>query len=482
MLPKRAARSRDLPSKGVQFMLWNASRTLVCLVVGIVAVFSPFVAAQDFPPEGTFDHPSTNLEVSDDFIASISGNTLIVRDRTTFDVIREFSPPNGGSSSGSLAIRGDSILIAGNTDTIVVYSVAQDQIVQTITRTGEQLFDVAVNADRIIVRSLSAAYLYLNNGNPIATIPAAVSGGTPFGHSLALSEQYGLITLDNRVLVIDPATGQMLTELVPDPDNTNKLSAVAIDGNIAIIGHYEYTLPGDQGGRGTAWVFDVSTGELLHQFDPPAQYLFGNFGYSVAICHDFFLVGYPGDRVFPDVGRSGTAYLYRRSDGLFLGRLVPAQSIVADVFGRTVALHGGLSFAGSFAYAQTHWYRAGAAGFAQQPVSQVVAANAAAVMQVVLFDDTDVAFQWYLNGKPVVDGPNFQGANTAVLNITARPEAAGIYECFVTRDDLLPVTSSQAVLTVLADPNACYADANNDGQLNFFDIAQYIQLFNAGCP
>ncbi|MCC5823880.1 MAG: hypothetical protein JJU44_11400 [Planctomycetes bacterium] len=34
----------------------------------------------------------------------------------------------------------------------------------------------------------------------------------------------------------------------------------------------------------------------------------------------------------------------------------------------------------------------------------------------------------------------------------------------------------------LAAANPCPADINNDGQLNFFDVAAYIALFNAGDP
>lgn len=43
------------------------------------------------------------------------------------------------------------------------------------------------------------------------------------------------------------------------------------------------------------------------------------------------------------------------------------------------------------------------------------------------------------------------------------------------------LASDLAILAVFPDPNACDAGANNDGQLAFFGIARYIQLFNAGC-
>jgi hypothetical protein len=45
-----------------------------------------------------------------------------------------------------------------------------------------------------------------------------------------------------------------------------------------------------------------------------------------------------------------------------------------------------------------------------------------------------------------------------------------------------PITSERAVLAVLPDPDACYADANGDGVLDFFDISQFIIEFGSGCP
>ena len=469
-------------------MLSQAPRTLVCLVVGLLAALAPPAASQDFPPVGTIEATSRILAVSDDYIVSASGG-IAVFDRTTFEPIGGYSPPGGASS---VAIQGDLILSAGS-DTVTIYSVSQGQIVQTVTRPGEVLSNIAANSERFLVRSdnngVVSDHLYLNSGTLVTSIPIGQRPSTNSftGREIALTDKFGLLSTrqpGGAALVINPATGQVIRTLRPtnDDGSVGFGNALAIHGNIAIIGDRANTEPGDTVTQvGAAYVFDLTTGQQLHKFRNPTEFTFQRFGESVALCDDFYLIGVPGDRVL-SVPFSGTAHLYRRSDGLFLGRLIPSQILNTSLFGRAVALHAGLPFVGSGEYNQTHWYRAGAAGFAQQPVSQVVAANAAAVMQVVLFDDTDVAFQWYLNGKPVVDGPNFQGANTAVLNITARPEAAGIYECFVTRDDLLPVTSSQAVLTVLADPNACYADANNDGQLNFFDIARYIQLFNAGCP
>jgi hypothetical protein len=34
----------------------------------------------------------------------------------------------------------------------------------------------------------------------------------------------------------------------------------------------------------------------------------------------------------------------------------------------------------------------------------------------------------------------------------------------------------------VATPNPCAADLNNDGQLNFFDVSEFLSVFGAGCP
>ena len=34
----------------------------------------------------------------------------------------------------------------------------------------------------------------------------------------------------------------------------------------------------------------------------------------------------------------------------------------------------------------------------------------------------------------------------------------------------------------IASPNPCQADLNNDGQLNFFDVSEFLSIFGTGCP
>ena len=88
--------------------------------------------------------------------------------------------------------------------------------------------------------------------------------------------------------------------------------SVSVDGNYAIVGAYG---EGDAGGTysGKAYIFDATTGSLLHTLHNPNAYdtsvgdLFGN---SVAISGNYAVVGAYGEG---DAGGyySGKAYVYQ---------------------------------------------------------------------------------------------------------------------------------------------------------------------------
>ena len=90
--------------------------------------------------------------------------------------------------------------------------------------------------------------------------------------------------------------------------------AVAISGNYAIVGAYG---EGDEGGTnsGKVYIFDVTTGSLLHTLHNPNAYSTSAsdyFGYSVAISGNRVVVGTYGE---DDAGGtySGKAYFYQIS-------------------------------------------------------------------------------------------------------------------------------------------------------------------------
>ena len=95
--------------------------------------------------------------------------------------------------------------------------------------------------------------------------------------------------------------------------NDNFGKSVSISGNYAIVGAQYEDAPDFIGvNTGKAYIFNVTTGALVHTLDNPDPYGTGNsdiFGFSVAISDNCVIVGaYQED----DAGgsTSGKAYVY----------------------------------------------------------------------------------------------------------------------------------------------------------------------------
>jgi hypothetical protein len=161
----------------------------------------------------------------------------------------------------------------------------------------------------------------LNNPNPYST-----SASDYFGESLAITDNYVVVgasdeddasnTNTGKVYVFDTVTGNLLHTLenpngygTPAYDQFGK--AAAVSGNYAIIGAFQED---DAGGTtsGKAYIFDLTSGQLVHTLDNPSAYSTtadDYFGWSVGISEKYAIVGAP----FEDSAggsASGKAYVY----------------------------------------------------------------------------------------------------------------------------------------------------------------------------
>jgi hypothetical protein len=99
--------------------------------------------------------------------------------------------------------------------------------------------------------------------------------------------------------------------------------AVALDGDLAVIG--------DPNERGEAYVFDVSSGQLLRKLRANTPEPDTGFGHCVALQGDLVVVGAPWE---------GAAYLFRVSTGQLLHELLASDGSADDGFGWSVAISG----------------------------------------------------------------------------------------------------------------------------------------------
>lgn len=175
-----------------------------------------------------------------------------------------------------------------------------------------------------------------------------------FGFSVALTENKALIGSllgdgneedSGSAYLFDLNTGNFIQELTaPDGATEEEFgSAIAIDGDKALISS---RADGDNGLRsGSAYLFDLNTGNLLQKFTAPDGNSDDEFGFSVAIDGGKALIGARGDE---DNGElSGSAYLFDITTGSLIQKFIAPDGVIEDEFGFSVALEGNNALIGS---------------------------------------------------------------------------------------------------------------------------------------
>ena len=164
-----------------------------------------------------------------------------------------------------------------------------------------------------------------------------------FGESVALDETYALIgspyeeqndgsssigSVTQGVYLFDVTTGSLLHTFT-SPQNTNSVffgSSVALDGTKVLIGDPLHQTEGYRS-SGRAYLFDAITGSLLHTFSNPTPAVNERFSYSVALDGDYVLIG----------NRQNGAYLFNATTGSLIRSFTKPTN---SVYQRNVALDG----------------------------------------------------------------------------------------------------------------------------------------------
>ena len=205
----------------------------------------------------------------------------------------------------------------------------------------------------------------LDNPNPTGS-----SYIDQFGKAVAISGNYAIVGAwyedgpaagnagndSGRAYIYNVTTGALVHTLNnPSAYGTSQSDqfgeAVAISGNYAIVGAY---YEGDAGGvqSGKAYIFDVTTGALVHTLNNPTAYgtsANDNFGRALAISGDYAIVGV---RAEDDAGgtNSGKAYIFNVTTGALVYTLNnpnPYGTSANDLFGYSVAISDNYAIVGA---------------------------------------------------------------------------------------------------------------------------------------
>ncbi len=234
------------------------------------------------------------------------------------------------SDAASADFFGISVAVSGNT-----------AVVGASTKRGHASFQGAV-------------YLFdVDSGSELFKLTASEGGASDWlGHSVAISGNTAIagapfgIGASGSAYLFDVATGnELLKVTASDGAELDQFGfSVGISGNTAIVGAFGDDDAGNS--SGSAYLFDVATGDQLFKLTALDGAPDHHFGQSVAISGNTAIVGALLDDHAGSA--SGSAYLFDVATGDQLFKLTASDTATDDLFGGSVAISGNTAIVGGF--------------------------------------------------------------------------------------------------------------------------------------
>jgi len=147
--------------------------------------------------------------------------------------------------------------------------------------------------------------------------------------------------------VFDAMTGNLVSTLNNPEPHTSDLfgNSVAISGNNVIVGAYANYLEGIDD-TGSAYIFNAITGVLDLTLNNPYPAISDWFGFAVSISNDFAVVGSHGDKP-GGLNTAGSAYVFDVLTGNLVAELPNPEPESGDRFGLSVEISNNLVIVGA---------------------------------------------------------------------------------------------------------------------------------------
>ena len=318
----------------------------------------------------TLDNPNDyDTSASDAF-----GGSVAISD--TYSIVgAQYEDDAGGTSSGKAYIFNNSTgALVHTLDNPNAYGTsASDNFGRAVAITDTYALVGAIYEDDAGGNSSGKAYIFnVSTGALVHTLdnPNAygTSSGDYFGGFVAMSDNYALVgaqfeadaggTSSGKAYIFSNHTGALLKTL----DNPNDYGtsqndsfgfSVAISGNYAIVGAYGESDADGTYNSGKAYIYNVTTGALVHTLDNPNPYgasTTDNFAYSVGISGNYAIVGAYGEDS-ASYNNTGKVYIFSVSTGALLETLDNPNAYgtsESDCFGRMVAITDDYAIAGTY--------------------------------------------------------------------------------------------------------------------------------------
>ena len=301
------------------------------------------------PPTDQF----AKLTASDGAVSDEFGRSVAISGTTA--IVGAYLDDDNGSSSGSAYL----------------YDTASSQQIAKLTASDGEASDlfglsVAISGATAIVgasqdddngANSGSAYLFdTASGRQIAKLTASDgAAGDRFGRSVAISGTTAIVGAylddDNgsgsgSAYLFDITTGRQIAKLTASDGAAFDVfgHSVAISGTTAIVGAFQDDDNGSS--SGSAYLFDITTGQQIAKLTAPDGAANDNFGLFVAISGTTAIVGARGDD--DNGGTSGSAYLFDTTTGQQIAKLTASDGAAGDQFGFSVAISGTTAIVGAF--------------------------------------------------------------------------------------------------------------------------------------
>jgi len=235
-------------------------------------------------------------------------------------------------------------------------------------------YSIAISNNMIIVGAYGeddagtnmsgAAYIFdVTTGDLIHTLnnPNAydTSSGDTFGNAVSIYGNKCIVGANDEdsdngsasgaAYIFDVTTGNLLHTLINPGAYSNNLGdyfgyAVSISENICIVGAYqEDSIEGNNSGQ--VYIFDINTGSLLQSIDSPDkedESAYENFGRSIDVSDNYIIISAP-QKMEGDYYDSGKVYIYDINTYGLLHKITNENdygSYESDYFGLAVSIFG----------------------------------------------------------------------------------------------------------------------------------------------
>ncbi|MCA9259620.1 MAG: FG-GAP repeat protein, partial [Planctomycetales bacterium] len=417
------------------------------LLSALLALASPFCGLLVSTACAGFGSEIRQLTVPDGGTGGPFGNSVDLSGTTA--VIGHLGDDSFGEGSGAAYVF--VLNTGAKLSKLTADDAAGDDSFGTVVTISGEVVVVGANLDDDHGNGSGSAYVFdATTGQQQFKLTASDAGRSAFfGHSVDVSGHVAIVGAHGNgaagfnagaAYLFDVTNGQQLFQLTASDAHVDDWFgwSVGISGNVAIVGA-RYA---DEAGvnAGAAYLFDVATGQQLFKLTAEDAAPEDDFGWSVAINGDRAIVGAHLD---DDNGQfSGSAYVFDVTTGDQLAKLTASDSAAEDEFGRSVAIFGQTAIVGSSHNKVNGFANGSAYLFDIETGEQLVKLTANNAMSSSFFGST-VA----LNDRmAIVGAPYHQGQGTAYVFDVPEPDASALlalaFACAAFRRSSIPAADA----------------------------------------